>query len=31
MLGRQIQRQGYRHLVGRLYATIVSFLLRLPV
>jgi dolichyl-phosphate beta-glucosyltransferase len=31
MLGRQIQRQGYRHLVGRLYATIASFVLRLPV
>lgn len=31
MLGREIQRQGYRHLIGRLYATIASFVLRLPV
>jgi dolichyl-phosphate beta-glucosyltransferase len=31
MLGRRIQRQGYRHLVGRFYATIASFVLRLPV
>lgn len=31
MLGRSIQRRGFRHLVGRFYATIASFVLRLPV
>jgi dolichyl-phosphate beta-glucosyltransferase len=31
MLGRRIQRHGYRHLVGRFYATIASLVLRLPV
>jgi dolichyl-phosphate beta-glucosyltransferase len=31
MLGRNIQRRGFRHLVGRFYATVASFVLRLPV
>jgi dolichyl-phosphate beta-glucosyltransferase len=31
MLGRQIDRYGFRHAVGRLYATLASFVLALPV
>lgn len=31
MLGRSIERYGSRHLVGRFYATMASFVLALPV
>lgn len=31
MLGRNIERYGSRHLVGRFYATVASFVLGLPV
>lgn len=31
MLGRRIQRSGIRHLLGRAYATLASFVLGLPV
>lgn len=31
MLGREIDRRGFRHLVGRLYATLASLVLWLPV